>query len=232
MQTPEDKIVRLHDVSEKRSSAASVHPTTSASNDAQATSAAAEQDYSWGKRAPNILTVLRILAVPVFVVLLIDPTPQSRLWATAIFLAASFTDWLDGYLARIYQAETILGTLLDPLADKVLVTAALVMLAAEPGDMRVPAWVVVTILARDLLVSGLRSLAAVKGTIVAASRAAKHKTAWTMVAIVFLLIGQTYTFYGTAVNFHVVGMLVLWGALFLSVASGLEYAIKLRRMFL
>lgn len=193
---------------------------------------AAADGESWGKKAPNILTVMRILAVPFFVFLLTDPSPQSRLWATAIFLLASFTDWLDGYLARIYKAESILGTLLDPLADKVLVTAALVMLAAEGGELRVPAWLVVIILARDLLVSGLRSLAAVQGIVVAASRAAKHKTAWTMVAIVFLLVGQTYQIYGTEVNFHVVGMIVLWGAVVLSVASGLDYAIKLRRVFL
>ena len=113
------------------------------------------------------------------------PRPQSNLWATAIFIIASLTDWLDGYIARLYQAETILGTLLDPLADKVLVMAALVMLAAAPSGPRVAAWMVVVLLAREFLVTGLRSLAAVKGTVVPASRWAKHKTAWTLIAIIF-----------------------------------------------
>ena len=86
---------------------------------------------------------MRLLAVPVFVFLLIDPTPASSLWATGIFIAASVTDWLDGYLARIYHAESILGTLLDPLADKILVMSALVMLASVTTEPRVPAWMVV-----------------------------------------------------------------------------------------
>lgn len=236
MPNPDEKIVKLHELSERRQSQAAAQeaggpPAAKAEPTNQQASPSVDA-FSWGKRAPNILTVLRILAVPVFVFLLTNPTQQSRLWATAIFVLASLTDWLDGYLARIYQAESILGTLLDPLADKVLVTAALVMLAADSGDMKVPAWIVVAMLSRDLLVTGLRSLAAVKGTVVSASRAAKHKTAWTMVAIVFLLVGGNYTIFSNQVNFHSVGMLALWIALILSVFSGLEYAIKLRRMFL
>lgn len=184
-----------------------------------------------GKRAPNVLTFLRILAVPLFVFLLIDPTPQANLWATAIFIVASLTDWLDGYIARIYKAESILGTLLDPLADKVLVMAALVMLASGSSEPRVPAWMVVVILAREFLVSGLRSLAAVKGTVVPASRWAKHKTAWTMVAIVFLLVHEPYKIFSMLVNFHLAGMVFLWLALFFTVTTGVDYAIKLRKMF-
>lgn len=248
MQNRDEKIVKLHDVNAGRPPRAATsegqsqaieneHPVSDSQNSghnsgqSSGKESSAPEAESWGKKAPNVLTVLRILAVPFFVFLLTSPTPQSRLWATAIFLGASLTDWLDGYLARIYKAESILGTLLDPVADKVLVTAALVMLSAEGGELRVPAWIVVVILSRDLLVSGLRSLAAVRGTVVAASRAAKHKTAWTMVAIAFLLVGQTYQIYGTEVNFHVVGMIVLWVSLFLSIISGLDYAIKLRRMF-
>lgn len=185
-----------------------------------------------GRRAPNILTFLRILAVPVFVGLLVDPTPQSNLWATAIFVVASLTDWFDGYIARLYKAESILGTLLDPLADKILVMAALVMLAANPQVPRVPAWMVVVILGREFLVSGLRSLAAVKGVVVPASRWAKHKTAWTMVAIFFLLIDEPYEIFGALVNFHLAGMVFLWLALFFTVTTGADYAVKLRKMFI
>ncbi len=196
----------------------------------------AQAEATWsdevGRRAPNILTFLRILAVPVFVFLLVDPSPQASLWATAIFVVASLTDWLDGYIARAYKGETILGTLLDPLADKILVMAALVMLAASIDEPRVPAWMVVTILAREFLVSGLRSLAAVQGVVVAASRWAKHKTAWTMVAIVFLLIREPYEIFGLLIDFHFAGMIFLWLALIFTVSTGIDYAVKLRKMFL
>ena len=158
------------------------------STGAEGTVAIAADGNQFARRLPNILSVLRLLAVPLFVVLLIDPTPTARLWATSIFVVASITDWLDGYIARIYKAESILGTLLDPLADKILVMAALVMLAAVPHEPRVPAWIVVVLLSREFLVTGLRGVAAVKGIVVPASRWAKHKTAWTMLSIVFLLV--------------------------------------------
>ena len=184
-----------------------------------------------GHRLPNILTALRLLAVPLFVILLIDPTPQSRLWAAFIFMLASITDWLDGYLARIYEAESILGSLLDPLADKILVMAALVMLAASPHEPRVPAWMVVTLLAREFLINGLRSLAAIKGVVVPASRWAKHKTAWTLLAIVFLLVDEPYTVFGHQVNFFLAGMVFLTIALLYSVGTGIQYSIKLKGVF-
>lgn len=193
-------------------------------------------NYDWsievGRRAPNVLSFLRILAVPIFVWLLIDPTPQGRLWATGIFVVASLTDWLDGYIARAYQAESILGTLLDPLADKILVMAALVMLSSGVDEQRVPAWMVVALLGRELLVTGLRSLAAIKGMAVPASYWAKHKTAWTMIAIFCLLVDQPYLIFGVLVNFHASGMVFLWIALFLSISTGADYAVKLRKMFL
>lgn len=195
----------------------------------------AELEPHWsndiGRRAPNFLTFLRLIAVPVFVWLLVDPTPQGSLWATVVFIVASVTDWLDGYIARIYRAESILGTLLDPLADKILVMAALVMLCAVPDEPRVPAWMVVALIAREFLVSGLRSLAAVKGIVVAASKGAKHKTAWTMIAIICLLVDQPYEIYGTLVDFHLAGMVFLWIALVLSLWTGADYAVKLRTMF-
>jgi CDP-diacylglycerol---glycerol-3-phosphate 3-phosphatidyltransferase len=184
-----------------------------------------------GRRAPNIITLLRLLAVPVFVFLLVDPTPESNLWATVIFIFASLTDWLDGYIARLYHAESILGTLLDPLADKILVMAALVMLTAIPSGPRVAAWMVVVLLARELIVTGLRSLAAVQGTVVPASRWAKHKTACTLIAVICLLIDEPFNIFGALVNFHVSGTIFLWIALALSVGTGIDYAVKLRRMF-
>lgn len=193
-------------------------------------------DVKWstwlGKRAPNFLTLLRILVVPVFVVLLIDPTPIGNIWACVIFVAASITDWLDGHLARIYNAETITGKLLDPLADKILVMSALVMLAAIPNDPRVPAWVVVLLLAREMVVTGLRSIAATQGVVVAASDWAKHKTAWTMIAIPFLLIHTPYEIGEVVIDFHACGMVFLWIALVLSLASGFHYGYMLRRLWI
>lgn len=183
-----------------------------------------------GKKAPNILTFLRILVVPVFVFLLANPNPKSSLWAAIIFIFASLTDWLDGYIARLYKAESILGTMLDPLADKILVTAALVMLAAVPDKGRVEAWIVVVLLSREFLVTGLRSLAAVKGMVVPASRVAKHKTAWTFVAIILLLIDASCSF--GVINFHFLGTIAIWVAMFLSVGSGIHYAVSLRKLFL
>lgn len=207
-------------------------PVASGSADAVAVGESAWVSDEVGKKIPNILSFLRILIIPVFMVLLVDPTPSSRLWAALIFAGASITDWLDGYLARIYKAESILGTLLDPLADKVLVMASLVMLAAVPTEPRVPAWIVVVLLAREFLVTGLRSLAAVQGIVVAASNWAKHKTAWTLIAIEFLIIDEPYEIFGGFVNFYLAGMAFLWIAMVLSVATGIDYAVKLRKVFL
>ena len=201
------------------------------SNDARSGEEEAWGEYV-GRRAPNIITALRLLAVPFFVFLLIDPTPRANLWATVIFIFASVTDWLDGYIARLYKAESILGTLLDPLADKILVMAALVMLAASPAVARIPAWMVVVLLAREFLVSGLRSLAAVRGTVVPASRWAKHKTAWTFAAIVFLLINEPYTILGVLVDFHNSVIVFLWIAMIYSLGTGAHYAMSLRKMFI
>jgi len=195
----------------------------------------ARETRSWGdevgRRAPNYLTLLRFLLVPFFVAVLIDPTPSTNLWAPALFVVAAVTDWLDGYLARIFQAESILGKLLDPPADKVLVMSALVMMAGEPGGARVPPWMVVVLLSREMVVTGLRSLAAVKRVVVPASEASKHKTAWTMIAIVFLLIDRPYELFGIVVDFHLSGIVFLWIALALSVYSGFLYAHALRALF-
>ena len=189
-----------------------------------------ESENSWsesvGKQVPNWLTFFRLLLVPVFVVLMTQPGPIRSLWATVIFLVAALTDWLDGYLARLFKAESILGTVLDPLADKILVMAALVMLAALPGG--IPGWIVVVLLSREMIISGLRSLAALNHTVVPASRLAKHKTGWTFAAIVLLLMGEPVDL---GVKFRVLGLIALWVSLGLSVISGFQYAYALRRFY-
>ncbi|MDR2337337.1 MAG: CDP-diacylglycerol--glycerol-3-phosphate 3-phosphatidyltransferase [Deltaproteobacteria bacterium] len=182
------------------------------------------------KYLPNFLTILRILMVPFFVFILIPPTSQfGNIIAVSIFIIASFTDWLDGYLARAFKAESVIGKMMDPLADKVLVLAALIMLSAGP-DPRVPAWITVILISRDVIITGLRSLAAFKGEIVSAIMLAKYKTATTMLGITFLLVGGTYSAFGIQVNFKEVGNFIIWIALILSLVSATQYFIKLRKL--
>jgi len=109
--------------------------------------------------------------------------------------------------------------------------AALIMLAANVNEPRIPAWIVVTLLSREFLVTGLRSLAAVKGFVVPASEMAKHKTAWTFIAIVCLLIKEPYKVFNTLIDFQRAGMIFIWIALILSVLSGLKYLYDLKRVF-
>ena len=185
---------------------------------------------SWGefvgRRAPNALTFLRFLLVPVFIFTM--TLEERHLWSTAVFVIASFTDWLDGYLARRYNAHSTLGTLMDPLADKILVMAALILLAALPGPERIPAWIVIALLSREMIINGLRSLAALNHTVVPASKIAKHKTGWTMAAIVLLLVGNPFQ----VIDFHLLGMIALWVALAISIFSAIQYAYSLRRFYL
>ncbi len=129
---------------------------------------------------PNVLTVLRILAVPVLVVALLDETADGDVIAAIVFALAALTDGLDGYIARRRQQITTFGKLMDPLADKLLVIAALISLVSLD---RLAAWVAMVIIARELAVTGLRSLAAERGVVIAASWMGKLKTALQIAAI-------------------------------------------------
>ena len=115
---------------------------------------------------PNLLTLGRVAAVPAVVVLLLFDTRAAGFWAAVVFGVAAITDWLDGWLARKWQVVTVLGKFLDPLADKLIVMAALIMLIPYG---RVPAWAVFLILAREMVVTGLRSIASSEGIVIAAS---------------------------------------------------------------
>ena len=183
------------------------------------------------RNLPNTLTGIRVLLVPFFVFLMINPTPVTILAAMVIFVVASITDWLDGYLARVYNSESAWGKLMDPLADKVLVMAALVMLASTFPQPKIPAWIVVALLAREMIVNGLRSMAALLGVVISATNLAKHKTAWTMIAIIFLLIDEPYEVFGCLVDFHYCGVIFLYIALILSLYTGFDYAVKLQEIF-
>lgn len=136
---------------------------------------------------PNSLTLSRIFLVPFLVVFLITKSQNWEIWGTVVFLCAAATDYLDGYFARKRQQVTTLGTLLDPIADKLLITGALVSLV-ELG--LVPAWMVVIIIGREFAVSGLRNIAASEGFTIQASRLGKFKMVSQVVAVTLLIIGN------------------------------------------
>lgn len=183
---------------------------------------------------PNLLTLARVAAVPVVVVLLLFESRETCFWAALIFTLAAITDWLDGYLARRLQIVTVLGKFLDPLADKLIVMAALIMLI--PLD-RVPAWTVFVILARELIVSGIRSIASSEGVVIAASPLGKYKTIFQMIAIVGLLLHyRYYWFFGLEFDFlyasmHNAGIVIFYISLVLTVWSGFDYFFKFFRVF-
>jgi len=146
---------------------------------------------NWYKQLPNWLTFFRLVLIPVFVFVLIEPSRSSLNLAAVIFVFAALTDYADGMLARRYKAITDFGKLFDPLADKILVMAALVMLVSlqdDNGASFVPAWMVVLILAREFWVTGLRAFAAKDGTVVPAKSGGKVKSALQMISILLILL--------------------------------------------
>jgi CDP-diacylglycerol---glycerol-3-phosphate 3-phosphatidyltransferase len=167
----------------------------------------------------NSLTVLRIVAIPFILLLMQTETPQSALWATLVFIAAFITDWLDGFYARKKNQVTRVGKLLDPLADKLLIGSALIML--DNLD-RVPVWMVILIISREIAVTWLRAALAGKGVILAASSWGKNKTFFQALALIPLILH--YGHWG--LDFHQVGMILLWVALVLTVWSGILYFIQ------
>ena len=183
---------------------------------------------------PNLLTLARIVAIPVVVVLLISPSRTAGMWAAALFGAAAVTDFVDGWLARKWGVVTVLGKFLDPLADKLIVMAALIMLIPHG---RVAAWAVFVILAREMIVTGLRSIASSEGIVIAASELGKYKTIYQMVAIPGLMLHYDYYWlFGLEwdlfrVNMHVFGTFFFYIALALTVWSGIDYLYKFFRVF-
>lgn len=174
---------------------------------------------------PNLLTALRILLIPVLVVVLLSPGPAAAIAAGAIFFIASLSDFLDGYLARRHGIITPLGKLLDPLADKLIVMAALVMLVAMAREPRVPAWMVVVIVGRELAVTGLRAIAGSEGIVLGAEELGKYKMIFQMFALQGLLLH--YQFLG--IDWHAGGMYFLWVALVLGLWSGVDYHVRVIR---
>lgn len=188
----------------------------------------------------NVITITRICLVPLFVIVLITPWPtwigldfitegQKSLLAAAIFVIISCTDWLDGYLARKRNEVTDFGKFMDPLADKILTTAALLALV----ELRVlPSWPVLIILAREFIVAGVRMVAASKGVVIAASWYGKAKTVFQIIAIVMFLVKDVTVFPNAADSdlFYWLSWLVMVIALVLTIVSMMDYLVKSREL--
>jgi CDP-diacylglycerol---glycerol-3-phosphate 3-phosphatidyltransferase len=166
---------------------------------------------------PNVLTVLRILAVPVIVVALLDETPNGDALAAGVFALAALTDGLDGYFARSRDAVTTFGKLMDPLADKLLIVAALVSLVSLD---RLAAWVAMVIIARELAVTGLRAVAAERGVVISASWLGKVKTILQVAAVFALIAADPAPVWVDVLVYVAVAMTLI---------SGADYFFGLRR---
>ncbi|WP_175576462.1 CDP-diacylglycerol--glycerol-3-phosphate 3-phosphatidyltransferase [Alkalihalobacterium alkalinitrilicum] len=186
---------------------------------------------------PNQITISRICLIPIFMIFLIVPMdfgnlsilgthiPVSHFIAAIVFIIAAATDWLDGYYARKYKLVTNLGKFLDPLADKLLITAALISLVEL---QMAPAWMVIVILSREFAVTGVRLVAAADGSVIAASPLGKIKTVFQIIAISALML---HNFPFAPLDFPF-GMLMLWIATLLTIISGIDYFMKNKHIFL
>lgn len=177
---------------------------------------------------PNVLTTFRLLVIPIIMVMLIYTDPFINFITALLFLIATLTDIVDGYVARKYNLVTNLGKILDPLADKLLVLMALIMLI--PLD-RVPAWMVALIVLRETGVTSLRAMAANEGIVIAASPLGKYKNLFQVIATIGLILHHTYPLIKVhnvmlSFNFYKSGILLMWIALALTLWSGVDYFIK------
>lgn len=171
---------------------------------------------------PNKITMFRIVMIPVFIILLMN---GYFYWSAAVFVIASLSDALDGHIARKYNLISNFGKIMDPLADKLLVTAALICLV-ELSE--IPAWMVIVILAREFAITALRTVAASEGVVIAAAKSGKLKTITQMVAIISILI-KNYPFKMWGIPFD---RYALWAAVAMTIISGLDYIIKNKEIFL
>lgn len=180
---------------------------------------------------PNFLTLLRVLVVPVLVVCFVQGTTLSRYIAVGLFIFAAITDFVDGYLARRWKVISTFGALIDPLADKLLVMTALVMLvdAQEPLTARsvLPGWMAVMILAREIWITGLRGWAATMGEIMSASWSGKVKTTLQLVAIPLVALYDIEFPVGEVViSFQLIGLELLLISIIVSYWGAIEYTLK------
>ena len=173
---------------------------------------------------PNKLTTMRVILIPVFLlVLFLMDEPMNRYIATAIFIVASLTDFLDGHIARKYNLVTNFGKFMDPLADKLLVCSALIALV----DLnRIAAWIVIIIIAREFIISGFRLVASDNGVVIAASYWGKFKTAFQMITIIMLVLNLNVPF------MNIINTVLIYISLGLTVISLIDYIAKNYKVFL
>jgi len=176
------------------------------------------------RKLPNLLTLGRIVLIPPVMVLLLMDTAAGNFWAMLLFSVAAVTDWLDGYLARKQGLESLLGKLLDPMADKLIVQAVLIV-CAELG--RIPGWFVVLLLSREIAITGLRTIAASEGLQIDVVQSGKFKTALQLVGLVALILHYRFEidFLVTKVtaDFNVIGVALLSLSMVFSLASAFTY---------
>ena len=173
---------------------------------------------------PNLLSLFRILLVPFLAYLMAFTDPVSCALAALVFIIASVTDMLDGYLARRNKSVSDFGKILDPVADKLLVVTALIMLVAidRPGDAYVPVWLVVIVVAREVAVTVLRGIALAEGIVIPADELGKYKLLVQTFALVGLMLHYNYL----GIDFFVVGMYFLVLSTVLAVWSGVDYYVR------
>ncbi len=171
---------------------------------------------------PNALTLLRIFLVPLLIAFLFSTRlPRHELYATAIFLAAAITDWFDGFFARRRKQVTTLGILLDPIADKLLISAAFISLVQVAPDMA-PAWMVVIIIGREFAVTGLRAIASAHGFTISANELGKAKLVSQVIAITIIILAHTYPQL-LGVNLRFWGRVALWLVVIFALLSAFTY---------
>jgi CDP-diacylglycerol--glycerol-3-phosphate 3-phosphatidyltransferase len=181
------------------------------------------QKFQNALSGPNQLTLFRIAAVPIIIILMLFPNRICTFIAALLFSAAAITDYLDGFWARKRGMVTTLGKIMDPVADKLLVSSAFIMLTSLGW---VPAWMTCIIIGRELAVTGLRNIIAERGEDLSASNLGKYKTGFQIAATIPLMIH--YPFLG--LNVQLIGVLFLWGALLFTVWSGADYFIRSRSL--
>jgi len=185
---------------------------------------------------PNTLTLVRIFLVPLLVVVLLTKFEghlifgiRKELIGAAIFAVASLTDWADGYFARRRQQITIVGQMIDPIADKLLTSAAFISLVQME---LAPAWIVAVIIGREFAITGLRSIAYARGVAIPASRLGKLKMIAEVVAILALILGRDHLQQASARGFYVLGQVALWAVLVIAVVSAVDYYRRFNRLIL
>ncbi len=171
---------------------------------------------------PTRITMMRIFIIPVLFFLLLSPGKTGSLLIAILFVIAALTDLLDGYLARKYEIVTVMGKFLDPIADKLIVNTAMILMIPTG---RISAWIVAVIIIRDFVVDGVRTIASSEGLIIQASTLAKQKTLSQIIALTALMIH--YPILGA--DAHAIGTVILYLALVLSVYSGADYFLKFYR---